>query len=147
MRLVIQRVSKAAVKLAETKEVVGQIEKGLFLLVGIKKGDTKANADILAEKLIKLRIMADEEGKMNLSVKDAAGGVLIVSQFTLYANTKDGNRPSFIDAAPPEQAKEVYDYFIDKVRSNGLNVQTGQFGSYMLIRSSLDGPVTIIMES
>jgi D-tyrosyl-tRNA(Tyr) deacylase len=142
MRLVIQRVSKALVSKVNTNEVIGKIGPGLFILVGIKKGDSNKEADILAEKLTKLRIMADENGKMNL----IANEFLIVSQFTLYANTSGGNRPSFLDAALPDEAKTVYEHFIKKLRGKKLKIATGSFGDYMKIDCVLDGPVTIILE-
>lgn len=147
MKLVVQRVSKATVTIKETNRVSGEINDGLFVLLGVKQGDSKDDAKLLADKLTKLRIMSDENGRMNLNVLDAKGKILVVSQFTLHANTKDGNRPSFIDAARPEEAKEIYHYFIDCLISNGVEVQTGEFGAYMEIKASLDGPVTIILES
>ncbi len=145
MRLVIQRVNNAEV--SAKGKIVGKIDKGLFVLIGFKKGDTEENVNYLAEKLVKLRVMADDNNKMNLSAKEADGQILAVSQFTLYANTKDGNRPSFISAEEPEKAKELYKYFMDKLETFGLVVQTGQFGEYMKINAELDGPVTIILES
>lgn len=153
MKLVIQRVQSACVKV--DSKTVGSIEKGLFVLVGIKKGDTKANADYLAVKLSKLRVMpnppspeaSERYSKMNLSVADAKASLLVVSQFTLIANTKDGNRPSFIDAQEPGKARQLYDYFIAKLKSFNVEVKTGSFGEYMHIETHLDGPVTIILES
>ncbi len=147
MRLVIQRVNKASVKLAHTNKIVGEIEKGLFVLVGVKKGDTTKNAESLANKLVKLRVMADSEEKMNLSVLDAKAKVLAVSQFTLYADTTGGNRPSFITAEEPIKAREIYEHFVNKIRELGVSVETGSFGDYMKITTELDGPVTIILES
>ena len=144
MKLVVQRVEKAKVVRVIDKKVVGEIGKGVFVLVGFKKGDSEKDIELSAEKLLKLRIMADGEGKMNLSVGDVDGGVLIVSQFTLYANTKDGNRPSFIDAEESEKARKLYELFIEKLRVRGIKVETGSFGDYMKIESTLDGPVTII---
>lgn len=146
MRLILQRVSKAKVTKQETGEIVGQINNGLFCLLGIKRGDTQLQADELINKLIKLRIMADDNQKMNRTVADVEGKFLIVSQFTLHANTKDGNRPSFIDAEEPEKAKILYKYFVDKLRESSVEVQTGSFGDYMNIEVNLDGPVTIILE-
>jgi D-tyrosyl-tRNA(Tyr) deacylase len=150
MKLVIQRVSKASVSKFSSGEIVGKIEKGLFVLVGFKKGDTRKSVDILSDKLLKLRVMADENQKMNF----AATGFLIVPQFTLYANTKDGNRPSFVDVELPEKANELYRYFIKKLKSDlphrsskERRVETGSFGDYMKIDVALDGPVTIILES
>lgn len=143
MKLVIQRVSKARVKVRETGVLVGEIDKGLFVLIGIKNGDSKETAQALVQKLLKLRIMADEDGKMNL----AATSFLLVSQFTLYANTKGGNRPSFVDAASPLDAKEIYNYFVQKMKEEEVFVATGSFGDYMDIEASLDGPVTIVLDS
>ena len=145
MRLLVQRVLKASVK-TEGK-LVGEIAKGLFVLVGIKKGDTDKDAEALAEKLFKLRIMADKEGKMNLSVSEVKGEFLVVSQFTLYADTSGGNRPSFIQAAQQTDAKRIYEYFIARLKEKGVKVETGSFGAYMEIESQNDGPVTILLES
>ena len=147
MRLIIQRVSQAKVSKAQNNEIVGKIDKGLFVLVGIKKGDSKKEADFLAEKLSKLRVMADENEKMNLSVKDLNAEILVVSQFTLYADTSGGNRPSFIKAGSPSEAREVYEHFVSKLKSLGIKVATGSFGDYMKIDCTLDGPVTIILEN
>ena len=147
MRLVIQRVKKASVKVKNTERVVGKIDKGLFVLVGVKKGDTRKDAEILAQKLSKLRIMADPDEKMNLSLKDVDGKTLVVSQFTLIADTSGGNRPSFINAADPKEAKDIYEYFVTKLEEMGMRVETGSFGDYMEIETLLDGPVTIILES
>ncbi|KKT65961.1 MAG: D-tyrosyl-tRNA(Tyr) deacylase [Candidatus Woesebacteria bacterium GW2011_GWA2_44_33] len=144
MRLIISRVSRASVK--AKGGTVGQIAKGLFVLLGVKKGDTEKNAEELAEKLSKLRVMADKEAKMNLSVKDIAGEILVVSQFTLYADTSGGNRPSFIQAAEPEIAKRIYEKFVREVREKGIKVETGSFGDYMEIEAFMDGPVTILLE-
>ncbi len=142
MRLVVQRVSQASVEVKD--KVVGQIDNGLFVMVGIKRGDSEKEAETLAEKLLKLRVMSDREGKMNLSIKDVKAEVLVVSQFTLYADTSGGNRPSFINAALPEEARKVYDYFVEKLKGKGIKVETGSFGDYMQINAKLDGPVTII---
>ena len=147
MKLVIQRVKKASVTRVADGQIVGQIKKGLFVLVGVKKGDSTTEVDILVKKLSKLRIMSDEKDKMNLSVMDTKSEILVVSQFTLYANTKDGNRPSFIDAEEPQKAQKIYEYFISSLKSLGLIVETGSFGDYMLIETQLDGPVTIILDS
>lgn len=147
MKLVIQRVNRAKVIVVETDEIFGEIEKGLFVLVGIKKGDTTKQAEELANKLVKLRIMADSEEKMNLSVMDSKTKILAVSQFTLYANTKDGNRPSFIDAELPEKAKEIYEFFVSKLKELGVETEIGSFGNYMKIDAELDGPVTIVLEN
>lgn len=145
MRLVVQRVSKASVRVSVSGEVVGKINKGLFVLVGVKKGDSKQDAEDLAEKLAKLRIMADENGKMNLSVKDVDAAILAVSQFTLSADTSKGNRPSFIKAAQPDLAEKLYEHFVNKLRKLGVKVETGEFGAYMKIDAELDGPVTIVI--
>jgi D-tyrosyl-tRNA(Tyr) deacylase len=144
MRLVIQRVSRASVKVEDS--LVGEINKGLLVLVGVKKEDTEKNAEILAEKLAKLRVMADRQGKMNLSVKEVGASILVISQFTLYADTSGGNRPSFINAALPDAARKIYEHFVSELKKKGIKVETGSFGSYMTIESSLDGPVTIILE-
>jgi D-tyrosyl-tRNA(Tyr) deacylase len=147
MRLVIQRVKKAKVINKEKNITTGQIEEGLFVLLGIKKGDTEKEADYLAEKLSKLRIMSDKDKKMNLSIKDVKGEILVVSQFTLYGDVKGQNRPSFIKAEESKKAKQLYEYFIDKLKSLGILVENGSFGNYMEIESTLDGPVTIIIDS
>jgi D-aminoacyl-tRNA deacylase len=144
MRLVVQRVKKAQVKKVQSGELVGMVGLGLFVLLGVKKGDTKADAEILAGKLLKLRVMSDENNKMNLSVVDIKGEILVVSQFTLYADTSGGNRPSFVGAESPSTAREIYDYFIEKLKTSGLKIETGSFGDYMEIEAVLDGPVTII---
>lgn len=143
MRLVVQRVSQAKVALLEENKVVGKIGKGLLVLVGIGRNDRGEYAEWLAQKLAKLRVMSDSAGKMNLSVGEVDGGVLVVSQFTLYADTSCGNRPSFVDAADPQKAKRLYNQFINLLARMNLNVQTGRFGKYMKIEAVLDGPVTI----
>jgi D-tyrosyl-tRNA(Tyr) deacylase len=147
MKVVIQRVSSAKVTKKDTSEVVGQIGNGLFLLLGVKKGDTKEKADEIVNKILKLRIMSDDNGKMNLSIIDTKSEILLVSQFTLLANTKDGNRPSFIDAEEPAKAKEMYEYIVNKLKESGNKVETGSFGNYMEIETVLDGPVTIVLEN
>jgi D-tyrosyl-tRNA(Tyr) deacylase len=143
MKLVIQRVNSASVSV--DRKIVGKIDKGLFVLVGVKEDDSKDDADVLAEKLKKLRIMADENDKMNLSLQEDQK-LLVVSQFTLHADTSKGNRPSFVKAADPKKAKEIYEYFISSLKRSGAEVETGEFGAYMLINTELDGPVTIILE-
>ena len=125
MKLVIQKVKKAKVEVED--KTVGQIEKGYMVLLGVKKGDTKENADYLARKLCNLRIFEDENGKMNLSIKDVNGELLIISQFTLYGNTKDGNRPSFIEAEEPEKANRLYECFMAKCKENGIEVTGSVF--------------------
>jgi len=147
MRIIIQRVSRASVRVVKTGKISGSIGKGLFVLVGIKKGDTLKQAEELATKLVKLRIIADENDKMNLSIKESKGKILSVSQFTLYADTKSGNRPSFMSAELPEKAKKIYEHFVKKSKELGVEVETGSFGEYMKIESELDGPVTIILEN
>lgn len=145
MRLIVQRVDQAEVK--NEGKIVGKIKRGLFVLLGVSKGDKEEDALFLAEKLAKIRVMSDEKGKINLAVKDVEGKVLVVSQFTLYADTKGGNRPSFIKAAEPELALKLYNLFIEKLKNLGIEVETGKFGSYMKISLELDGPVTIILDS
>ena len=145
MKLVIQKVKKAKVEVEN--KTVGKIEKGYMVLLGVKKGDTKENADYLARKLCNLRIFEDEIGKMNLSIKDVNGELLIISQFTLYGNTKDGNRPSFIEAEEPEKANSLYEYFMAKCKENGIEkVEKGIFVVHMEVSLINDGPNTIIME-
>ncbi len=145
MKVVIQRVSKASVSNVHKNEVVGEITKGMLVLVGIKKGDTEEKVLQLAQKLKKLRIFEETEGKMTHSALDLQLPILLVSQFTLLANTKDGNRPSFLDAEEPSRARELYELLISEV-SKDLPVETGSFGEYMNISAELDGPVTIVME-
>jgi D-tyrosyl-tRNA(Tyr) deacylase len=146
MKLIIQRVSQAAVQIEQ--KVVGQIGPGLLVLIGITHSDTKESADILIKKLVGLRIFSDEQGKMNHSVKDISGSLLVVSQFTLYANTKKGNRPSYIDAASPELAIPLYEYFIENLRiASELHVETGVFGAMMDVSLVNSGPVTLVLES
>jgi D-aminoacyl-tRNA deacylase len=145
MRAVVQRVSEASVSVAG--EVVGQIGPGLAVLVGVKQGDTEADARYLAEKTVHLRVFADAEGRMNRSVQELDGGVLVVSQFTLYGDVRRGRRPSYADAAPPELAETLYLRYCDLLREAGLTVQTGQFGAMMVVRLANDGPVTILLDS
>jgi len=140
----VQRVKKASVKVVSSGKIVGEISKGLFVLAGIKKGDTLKDAEGLAEKLVKLRVMADKNNKINLSLEDVDGELLVVSQFTLYADTSAGNRPSFINAALPAEAKEIYGHFISKLKEKRIKTETGSFGDYMEIDCVLDGPVTIL---
>lgn len=144
MKLVVQRVSKANVEV--DNNIVGKIDKGFLVLFGAGKQDTKEQADYLAEKLCNLRIFADENDKMNLSIKDIDGELLIVSQFTLYADCRKGNRPSFVNAAEPEKAEELYKYFIEKCRKLVKKVEKGIFGADMKVNLLNDGPVTIILE-
>ncbi len=145
MRMVVQRVTQARVKVGE--QVTGEIGKGLLVFIGIGRSDTEKDADYLIDKLIGLRIFADENGKMNLNVSDAGGGLLLVSQFTLYADCRKGRRPSFDLAAPPDQAQALYNYFVAAARRTSLCVQTGIFQATMQVEIVNDGPVTIIMDS
>ena len=145
MRLVVQRVKNASVKV--DGNIVGKIEKGFLVLIGIKVGDTKEQADYLVKKVCNLRVFTDENDKMNLSLKDVNGKLLIVSQFTLYGNCNDGNRPSFIEAARPEEAIPLYEYFCDECAKNGIEVQKGIFGADMKVSLQNDGPFTICLDS
>lgn len=144
MKIVIQRVSRASVTV--DNEVTGSIEKGLVLLVGIHESDTKEEADWCCRKITKLRIFEDDDGKMNHSVKDIEGGILVVSQFTLYGDARKGNRPSFIEAARPEKAEPLYHYMIEKLKESGVNVESGVFGAMMDVDFVNNGPVTLILE-
>jgi D-tyrosyl-tRNA(Tyr) deacylase len=145
MRAVVQRVSRCSVSVEGN--VVGEIDAGLLVLLGVNKMDNEAAADYLAEKIVGLRIFEDAEGKMNLSVQDARGSVLVVSQFTLYGDVRRGKRPSFDAAARPEEAKRLYEYFVGKVRSSGLRCETGQFQAMMEVELVNSGPVTILLDS
>lgn len=145
MRIVLQRVSEASVEVAG--ETVGSIGQGLLLLLGITHADTTAQADFLAYKIAGLRIFSDEEGKMNRSVKDAGGSVLVVSQFTLYGDMRKGRRPSFDEAAPPDRARTLYEYFVERLRAERLPVSTGVFQASMQVKLINDGPVTFIVET
>lgn len=146
MRVLLQRVSEAFVQVEG--EIVGQIENGLLLLVGIEEDDTKNDADWLVQKVIGMRIFSDEEGKMNHSIQDIVGELLVISQFTLHASTKKGNRPSFINSARPEQAIPLYEYFINELKNkSNFKVETGQFGADMKVSLINDGPVTIWLDS
>lgn len=145
MRFVIQRVNNAKVEV--DKNCVGKIGKGFLVLVGITQCDNKEIADVMVKKLINLRVFSDENDKMNLALKDVKGELLIVSQFTLYASCRRGNRPDFIQAAKAEQANELYEYIIEKCKDNGFNVQTGVFGADMKVELLNDGPVTLILDS
>ncbi|HKT68715.1 MAG TPA: D-aminoacyl-tRNA deacylase [Terriglobales bacterium] len=145
MRAVIQRVSRAKVTVAG--EVVGEIGPGLLVLLGVGQGDAEADADYLAEKIAGLRIFEDAEGKMNRAVEESGGAVLAVSQFTLYGDVRRGKRPSFDAAARPEQARRLYDYFVDKIRAAGLRCEAGRFQEMMQVELVNDGPVTILLDS
>ena len=145
MRALLQRVSMASVKVDE--EIVGQIDKGLLVLLGVEHEDTEEDRDWLIKKIINMRIFSDQEGKMNNSLQDVGGHLLIVSQFTLHASTKKGNRPSFIKAAKPDQAKDMYVDFIDHCRQLVGRVEAGQFAADMKVSLVNDGPVTIWIDS
>ncbi|MBQ8403206.1 MAG: D-tyrosyl-tRNA(Tyr) deacylase [Clostridia bacterium] len=145
MTAVIQRVKCASV--VSDGVLTGEIEAGLMLLLGVKKGDTENDALLLAEKIAKLRIFSDENGKMNKSVNDIGGGALIVSNFTLCANYAHGNRPDYMEAEKPPRATELYEYFVGLMRERVASVGTGVFGADMEITMKADGPVTIVMES
>ena len=144
MRLLVQRVKNASVKVDD--KVVGKIDKGLLVFVGITHKDTEEIAEYLAKKLCNLRIFEDEKGKMNLDLKSVNGKLLIISQFTLYANCEGGNRPSFSDAGKPEMANQLYEYFCNKCAEKKIEVQKGIFGADMKVSLLNDGPVTIILE-
>jgi D-tyrosyl-tRNA(Tyr) deacylase len=145
MRAVVQRVTRA--KVTVDSGVVGEIGKGLVVLLGIARDDTKLDAAYLAEKITSLRIFDDDEGKMNLSVKEVSGGVLIVSQFTLYGDVRRGLRPSWIDAAAPEVAEPLYDFFVRQTGTLISEVATGSFRAMMQVELVNDGPVTILLDS
>jgi D-tyrosyl-tRNA(Tyr) deacylase len=145
MRFVIQRVTQA--KCEVDGQITGQIEKGFCVLIGVSETDTREIADKLIRKMSNLRIFRDEEGKTNLSLHDVSGSLLLISQFTLYANCRKGNRPSFIEAGNPTLANELYEYVIEKCRQEIPNVQTGIFGAEMKISLTNDGPFTIILDS
>jgi D-tyrosyl-tRNA(Tyr) deacylase len=145
VRIVLQRVKEASVTLGD--ERISEIGPGLLLLVGVAQGDGEAETGWLAEKIAGLRIFNDESGKMNLSLKDVGGEVLAVSQFTLLADTRKGKRPSFVGAAPPEEAERLFDYFCERLREAGVgSVKTGSFGAMMDVALVNDGPVTIVLE-
>ena len=145
MKVVLQRVKEARVEVAG--EVSGRIERGLLLLLGVGRGDTEKDADYLAAKTLGLRVFPDENGKMNRSVVDVKGGILVVSQFTLLGDCSKGRRPSFDWAAPPEEARRLYDYFVDRLKESGLKVGTGVFQAMMDVHLLNDGPVTLLYES
>jgi len=145
MRLVIQRVTEADVKVSE--HAVGAIRIGLLVLVGVGREDTEEDADYLCDKLLGLRIFPDEDGKMNRSVVEASGSLLLVSQFTLYGDCRRGRRPSFDGAAPPDRAQALYEYFVAAARRGPVKVETGVFQASMQVRLVNDGPVTILMDS
>jgi D-aminoacyl-tRNA deacylase len=145
MRAVVQRVSRAQV--AVDGEIVGQIGRGLLVLLGVTHADNKADADYLADKIAGLRIFEDGNGKMNLDITAVSGGILLVSQFTLYADVRRGKRPSFEAAAAPQRARQLYEYFVERIRAAGLPCQTGRFQEMMQVELVNDGPVTILLDS
>ena len=145
MKALLQRVTSASVSVAG--EVVGQIGPGLVVLVGVASGDTESEARYLAQRTANLRIFPDDEGKFNLSILDIRGELLVVSQFTLLADTRKGRRPNFAEAAPPAQAEELIEQFTAEARATGLKVETGQFQQYMQVEIHNDGPVTIMLDS
>src|SRR5919108_2141166 len=145
MRAVVQRVSRAQVTV--NGEITGRIGPGLLVLLGVSTSDAETDAEYLADKIAGLRIFEDKDGKMNLSVAEARGSVLAVSQFTLYGDTRGGRRPSFIAAARPEQARKLYEHFVARVRAAGLACETGRFQEMMQVELVNDGPVTILLDS
>ena len=145
MRFVIQRVKEASVRVEQ--EVIGEIKKGYLVLIGVAESDTEQIADKMIKKMIGLRIFEDENGKTNLSLADVGGSLLLVSQFTLYANCKKGNRPSFIEAGAPDKANELYEYIIRECKKSVPEVQTGRFGAEMEVSLINDGPFTILLDS
>lgn len=145
MRIVVQRASRGRVTVEG--QVTGEIGRGLVLLVGVTHEDTREDADYLVDKVVNLRIFEDESEKMNLSLLDIGGALLSVSQFTLYGDCRKGRRPNFMEAAKPDQANELYDYFNEKARSLGVQVETGVFGAMMDVELTNDGPVTLLLDS
>ncbi len=145
MKTVLQRVTGASVSVAG--EVVGRIGRGLVVFVGVANGDTEKDAQYLTQKMVNLRIFSDDEGKFNLSALEIKGELLVISQFTLLADTKKGRRPSFTEAAPPTQAEELFNYFVEQTGTSGLKVETGHFQQYMQVEIHNDGPVTILLDS
>jgi D-tyrosyl-tRNA(Tyr) deacylase len=144
MRVVLQRVSRASVTI--DGRTAGAVGRGFCLLVGLTHGDTEATVDWMADKIAGLRLFPDAEGKMNLGLEDVGGGMLVISQFTLYGDTARGRRPSFVDAARPEQAMPLYQRFVAALAARGLEVATGEFGAQMQVEIHNDGPVTLILE-
>jgi D-tyrosyl-tRNA(Tyr) deacylase len=145
MKALLQRVTRASVSVGG--EVVGRVGPGLVVLVGIAEGDTAEDARYLARRTVSLRIFADENGKFNLSAQDINGELLVISQFTLIADTKKGRRPSFVAAAPPDKAEPLFNEFVEETRGSGLKVATGRFQQYMQVEIHNDGPVTVLLES
>ncbi len=145
MRIVIQRVTEASVEVDE--KIVGKIGKGFLLLIGVAKGDTETDAVVIAEKISKMRIFEDENERMNLSLSDVGGSVLVISQFTLCADCRRGNRPDFFNAAPPDEANVLYELFISEMKNKGVVTEKGIFGADMKVSLVNDGPVTIVLDS
>jgi D-tyrosyl-tRNA(Tyr) deacylase len=145
MRAVVQRVTHARVTV--DNEVVGEIDHGLLVLLGVAKEDAETDADYLADKITGLRVFGDASGKMNLSLSEAEGSMLVVSQFTLYGDVRRGKRPSFDQAAPPEKARQLYEYLVERIRNTGLRCETGTFQAMMQVDLVNDGPVTILLDS
>ena len=145
MKALVQRVSEASVSTGGG--VVGRIGRGLVILVGIASGDTEKDINYLVPKIVNLRIFPDDEGRFNLSAVDINGELLVVSQFTLLADTRKGRRPSFVEAAPPAEAEELFERFVEQARATGLKVATGRFQQYMQVEIHNDGPVTILLDS
>jgi D-tyrosyl-tRNA(Tyr) deacylase len=145
VKALLQRVTGASVSVAG--EVIGRIGRGLVVFVGVANGDSEEDARYLAQRTVNLRIFSDQEGRFNLSALDIQGELLVVSQFTLLADTRKGRRPSFTDAAPPAQAEELFQKFVEQVRATGLKVETGRFQQYMQVEIHNDGPVTILLDS
>lgn len=145
MRAVVQRVSRA--KVTVNGEITGEIGLGLLVLLGVGRDDSEADADYLATKICGLRIFEDDAGKMNLGLADVGGSVLAVSQFTLYADVRRGKRPSFDEAAPPEKARQLYEFFVERIRATGLRCETGRFQAMMQVELVNEGPVTILLDS
>jgi len=145
VKALLQRVTRASVSVGG--EVVGRISRGLVVFVGVASGDTEKDAQYLAQRTVNLRIFADEEGRFNLSALDIKGELLVVSQFTLLADTKKGRRPSFTEAAPPPQAEAIFERFVEEARATGLKAETGRFQQYMQVEIHNDGPVTILLDS
>ena len=145
MRAVVQRVARARVNVGN--DLAGEIGSGLLVLLGVSKNDTETDADYLADKIIGLRVFEDAGGKMNRAVQEAEGSVLVVSQFTLYGDVRHGKRPSFDAAAPPERARALYEYFVERIRAAGVRCETGRFQEMMQVELVNDGPVTILLDS
>lgn len=144
MKILIQRVSEAKVEV--DRKIMGKIEEGVLVFLGITHKDTQAEATWLAKKLVNLRIFEDDQGKINRSLIERKGSALIISQFTLYADCNEGRRPSFTQAAAPDMAKSLYEYFVSEVKQNGINVETGEFGAEMKVFLLNDGPFTVLLE-